>query len=129
MKIRTGFVSNSSASSFCIYGWTEEIFKIHPELQDVDAEYYESKYDKLIEKLNSIKHKAKIFGQDSTPDNEFIVGVGNSGIEIDHYMLDNEYWQDYQSPEPSYDQIKELDRIAEVLGLPKPEMYRATFWA
>jgi len=46
MKIRTGFVSNSSSSSFCIYGvsmddyeFGEKIRTLHPSLADEECTY------------------------------------------------------------------------------------------
>ena len=126
MKIRQGFVSNSSAASFCIYGWCESILETNPELVELD--YENAQYDTFLKKLKSIKTKTNIFVEESPPDNEFIIGVGNSATDIDHNMQDGEQWSDYVSPPPSKEDMEELDRIAKILNLPKPQLYSATFW-
>ena len=45
MKVRQGFVSNSSTTSFCIYGVTndedslkEKLFELHPEFKSLEVD-------------------------------------------------------------------------------------------
>ncbi len=110
MKTRSGFVSNSSSSSFCIYGW---------------------KCNDYTEECN-LMGKLKIYFRDSmdltsscTPDEYSVVGVGHTNSEFDHYMDD---WEDYECEPPNSELMTELDRVAKSLGLEEPEMYRATWF-
>lgn len=56
MKIRTGFVSNSSSSSFCLYGWyvkkdkisTENVIKLYLDLAKTNKHLTKSEEDLAI---------------------------------------------------------------------------------
>ena len=123
MKIRAGFVSNSSAASFCVYGWTESIFATHPELIDYERTRFNDHW-KIKELIDSIPHKAEIMDCNS-PNNIFVIGVGCYATKVDHYIDD---WESYECDCPSKKEMDELDRIAKELKLPKPEMYSATWF-
>jgi hypothetical protein len=118
MKIRNGFVSNSSSSSFCIYGWTEDVFKDKPELL---KDYYDP-YE-LEKLLKTIPHELIIVHSNS-PCSHFVMGVGTVETDIDHYIED---WEDHVAEEPTQKEMEELDKVAEKLNLPKPQMYSATW--
>jgi hypothetical protein len=125
MKIRIGFVSNSSSTSFCIYGWTEDVFKDKPELrvQKDDKIYYCHGGDALKKFLKTTPHELNIVTSCS-PSNDFVMGVGTVENDIDHYMED---WEDHVAEEPTQKEMEELDKVAEKLNLPKPQMYSATW--
>jgi len=53
MKIRTGFVSNSSASSFCIYGWTSK--ELEGTIFNEENQDYWPEYKKLAKAVNESK--------------------------------------------------------------------------
>lgn len=114
MKYRSGFVSNSSSSSFCIYGWLCKTYEEHIE---------------LFKKLNTYR---EILGYNitlsNTPytDNEYIVGIGHTASEMDHYMVD---WQDYKCKNPSSEEKENLNTIAIKLKLSTPILYSETFWS
>ena len=129
MKLRTGFISNSSTTSFTIYGWSEEMlqeffaekcqffkgvtmfFEENEIINNLIEEYPGSEWD-----INSgrAKESCQIFG------------IGGSGHEVDHGMnpLENGHYY----PEPTDEQKKEMDRIAEKFGLPKPKLFRETYY-
>ena len=109
MKTRAGFVSNSSAMSFCIYGWT--------------GSYTEMR--ELEQKLKETHPELGVF-EFSHPDEDSIVGVGNSAYEFDHYM--DEDWQEYESKPPTKEEMEALDKVAEEMGLPAPMMESCTWW-
>lgn len=106
MKIRTGFISNSSSCSFCIFGW--------------DLSYNEA-YE--------MEKKLKIAGFDpivsSSPWNNDVVGVGNRDDEFDHHMED---WQDYCADGPTAEEVNKLKIFAQENNLPKPEYFSATWF-
>jgi hypothetical protein len=57
MKIRTGFVSNSSSSSFLIYGIygdSEELLKDSPRIEDEDEDEDGNNWDGLYDKLDAL---------------------------------------------------------------------------
>jgi hypothetical protein len=112
MKIRSGFVSNSSSSSFCIYGWRCKDYN------EVEA---------LTQKLKIYFGKGSKNGvrYTNTQDGDYIVGVGNIEDEFDHYMDD---WQDYECDGPDSELIKKLDKVAKTEELPEPEMYSDTWF-
>jgi hypothetical protein len=123
MKIRNGFVSNSSSSSFCIYGWTEDVFKDKHESLKGDKTYYNYGADELEKLLKTTSHELIIVSSSSLF-SHFVMGVGNVETEIDHYI---EEWEDHVAEEPTRKEMEELDRVAEKLSLPKPQMYTATW--
>ncbi len=130
MKIRNGFVSNSSAASFCIYGWTEDVFKDRPDLLPTEEQVSMSNYRHvsyiLEDLLKTIPHGLSII-ENNSPNNDFVIGVGNSSTDIDHNMGEGEYWEDYISDEPTQKEMRELEKVAEKLKLPLPKMYSATW--
>jgi len=119
MKLRTGFVSNSSGASFCIYGWTND------ELGLSDSQVYSF--------LDMIKALDKSIVESSHPSADRIIGVGNKRSEVDHDYRDDTVgrygdWHDYRCPEPSKKDMANLDAIAEKLGLPKPTLQVETWY-
>jgi len=120
MKIRNGFVSNSSAASFCIYGWTDRDLK--------------TDWAGVMDIVRTIWNKYNIrLVESSHPSDNVIVGVGTSEGEIDHNYCDGdggryEDWEDYRSPPPTKEQMAWLDEAAKDLGLPKPHLDSATWF-
>ena len=98
MKIRNGFVSNSSSSSFCIYGAyvplnssLNNIFKLIKKIQEVKPEEYKKWMDnysksnvtrEMYEFLLNISEKTK---------KEFMLLEGNKGEDEDEIAYE---WQD-----------------------------------
>jgi hypothetical protein len=56
-----------------------------------------------------------------------IFGVGTAGDEVDHYVHD--FSDSFKYDEPSDEEKKHLDEIAERLGLPAPSMHQDTYYA
>jgi len=130
MKIRNGFVSNSSSSSFTIYGWTEKVFsealgKTFSLLEGMDVCVDEYKIVENIEKVweEECKNLYIICCDDESGCKVF--GLGQYNTEIDHYIDD---WQNFFFDEPSEDNKKKFDELAEKLGMPKPQMYKENFY-
>jgi len=122
MKTRIGFVSNSSAASFCIYGWDDEY------LRSATGESWN--YESVIGMMEKLRSVYKIDIKDSNSPSAYVVfGVGNSYTEIDHGM-DSKYecWEDYVSDPPSKEEMEKLDRIAKEMELPQPKMFSATWF-
>jgi hypothetical protein len=139
MKIRIGFVSNSSATSFTIYGWTVEDLSSHMaslcpayEGVNISLDYYgENGFLRNLEKAwkESGEENDWDIVESENSDGGQIFGLGESGDEIDHYLPQGQAWEDFEYPEPSLDKIKKFDEIAKKLKLPKPRMHKATFFA
>lgn len=111
MKIRSGFVSNSSSSSFCIYGVLFVFSK--------DATNFKS----------LIKNKGLNIHYVNDEENNHIVGVGNYDMDIDHYEED---WEDYESEAPSDSDIEKFKELLNSNEETKPfvekcDIYSATF--
>ena len=130
MKIRLGHVSNSSASSFTIYGWTEKelsqhIGNIMPSFFDVDMFIDDETFCDNLEKLWD-GHEWDIVA-DASSDGMKIFGLGEAGDEIDHNVTEGR-WEDFKYPEPSDEKKKAFDEVAKKLNLPKPSIYQETFF-
>lgn len=106
MKIRLGFVSNSSAASFCVFGWQVS------ELAE--------------EQIKTLKNSCKDLFTVWPPDGGEILGVGNEYSEIDHYCDDD--WHDFEPDPPSKEAQQQLLDLAQKLGLSKPEMFSENYW-
>jgi len=109
MKFRTGFVSNSSAASFCLFGW---------KASDLSEEQVETLMAAKHKDLYSVWH----------PEDGEILGVGNSYSEIDHNMDEWQDWHDFVSPPPDKESLQTLQLLAQKLQLPDPHMYADTYW-
>ncbi len=130
MKIRNGFVSNSSSSSFTIYGWSEEVLSKHigkllPDFVGVEVSIDEDVFCENIEKIWAGHDWDILSFRDSNGCNIF--GIGTAGDEVDHYAMD--FFKDFKYDEPSNKKKKQLDEVAEKLGLPAPQVYQETFYA
>jgi hypothetical protein len=110
MKIRQGFVSNSSATSFCIYGYSFD-----------DGEEY-GRYYEIFRKANLP------FVETYGGDDDDIIGVGTVETDIDHNMNEDEDWRDYKCSDPSELDMSLLDKCAAENNLPKPQMFERTFF-
>ena len=113
MKLRMGFVSNSSAASFCLYGW--QTAKLSEEQITALREARQKDSWRSGSCLHTVWH----------PIDREIIGIGNSYSEIDH---DEENWQSFESPPPDKATQQQLEKLAEELQLPRPEMYADTYW-
>ena len=90
MKVRQGFVSNSSTTSFCIYGVSgdeselaRQILAIYPDLKE-EEEDSNSIYE-LIDRVNA-KLKTKIECWTEPYDNRAYVGIGVENQDEDETL-------------------------------------------
>ena len=113
MKIRAGFVSNSSSSSFCIFGWGEN------DLKSIGFDYYN--FIKAVQEKCGLSLDHSFYnGSD-----EYIIGLGNTNEEFDHYMED---WQSYECDPPTEEQKILIYEIGMIFKLPKPGLYADTWF-
>jgi len=114
MKIRIGFVSNSSSSSFCIFGWSSN---------DIKA----IGFDDYFDFMKAVTEKCGLHLTSSYYEGsgEHIVGLGNTDEEFDHYMED---WMSYECDPPTVEEQILIHEIGMVFKLPKPGMYADTWF-
>jgi len=108
MKIRIGFVSNSSVCSFCIYGWSEK---------DLNKGFGEmlSFCKELSQKYKDVKMTWTSNSKDVA-----ILGVGN-------IVSDGPWDYSEKSRCPAENEKRKLEKIAKEIGLPKPKLFSETF--
>jgi len=113
MKIRSGFVSNSSSCSFTVFGWR------------MDQKTKEEDASDLKDLLALTPEIRRWFHTCYPPDGGLVIGVGVFETEIDHYMED---WEDYVSEgAPEYVEDWLLAKAKE-LNLPIPEHHSYTYY-
>jgi len=127
MKIRNGFVSNSSSSSFTIYGWTEDVFenvlKNSSPLLDgmrIDIDEYQ-----IIENLEKFWDDPYSLTCCCDSEGRKVFGLGRYGTEIDHYVED---WENFYYDEPTDEEKEKFDKLAKELKLPKPQIIKEAFY-
>lgn len=131
MKIRTGFVSNSSASSFTIYGWSEKDLAEHistfcPAFEGTDITV-EDEFFYNIQKAWEGHDWDITEGKDAN--GYEIFGLGESQVDIDHnHPIGNGPWEEFKYPEPSDEDKEKFNKLAEKLKLPKPKIYQRTWF-
>ena len=107
MKVRLGFVSNSSACSFCVYGFV-----------------FSREERPLVEE---ILKRAKAIGLDAfemqDQNCQYIVGVGNYDSDFDHD--EDEDWQNYEADPPSQEEVDKFTELAKELAPDKELDYHA----
>jgi len=108
VKKRNGFVSNSSTSSFCVYGW--------------DMEYGDGKTQK--EKLKELLNEDGSVLDSFNCYHCYWIGVGNQyDVETDE---DGEALE--EAEEPSQELMEKLDELVKVHNLPEPSFTSGTFY-
>jgi len=84
MKIRNGFVSNSSSSSFCILGYDTNLEEVAAALKikmtDLDDPYADM--EKIYEKVESMGYEAIFSGKD----NYGYIGFSLEGLTIEKIL-------------------------------------------
>jgi len=131
MKIRNGFVSNSSSSSFTIYGWkgddlNKHLASLSPAFVDVEVWFDEDAFSENLEKVWNGKNWDMTYSRDR--DGGQVIGLGVAGDHVDHYMAPHQDWEDFEYPKPEDEKRKKFDELAIKLGLPKPQLYQDTFY-
>ena len=113
MKIRYGFVSNSSATSFCIFGWNDyDLNKSNIDIYALEIEIKNRYNIDLIQIHNEC--------------GDILLGLGNYDDEFDHWYGEN--WQEYTSEAPPVEEVNLLKKIAEEMKLPSLGYFSATWF-
>ena len=114
MKIRTGFVSNSSCSSFCIYGTIidqdpELLFKILGKKGEFDDDKYD--LDDLMEELYDATEKAGL-EYDSGGDGSEGIYIGCSWSSIKDNQTGKQFKEEVESKINKFFKINtDVDKI------------------
>lgn len=133
MKLRYGFVSNSSTTSFSIYGWKvkelgEYLFKDNPLLRGCEIAYDTWNNPSLLKNLIELYDGNEYdIASCAGSDGDFILGVGSNGTECDHLGDPPINGKHYYSP-PTVDKTIKIDEIAKKYYLPSPKLYQETFY-
>ena len=110
MKIRLEFVSNSSSSSFCIYGWSEN------QLKSLN----------LLDKIKEIEKLENVVFEDIYCEFETWIGFGNSEGDL-HPDEDCDH-DDILVDGPTDIEIQKLDAIVKKYNLPIPGTNSGTWY-
>ena len=86
MKTRTGYVSNSSSSSFCIVGVVADSYNLAEQFDGYDEEKYGGAYDFLEEKCNGDLYFEHGLGDYS--EEQWIVGMSIENMQDDQTLGD-----------------------------------------
>ena len=106
MKIRNGFVSNSSTSSFCMCGWNKD-----------------SLTDEQIKMLEKISIVERFCGSCDT-----YIGIGNSEGDLHFDEDEGENADSYSCPEPAQEDVDKLIAFAKENNLPELEWHNETWY-
>ena len=121
MKTRISLVSNSSTSSFCIYGWIQRDLKNTP-FEESDYEIWPT-FAKLRNEIVKIDPLIELISFHNRDRTYYIVGIGRSDTDIhDENVINHGFC------EPRISEAKKLDKIAKRLKLPEPQVYKDTWY-
>jgi hypothetical protein len=124
MKIRVGFVSNSSSCNFCIYGVRFEYSGDKYVLEEPDDDAYSIERDAEHLKLNIERAEIETYWG-GIKDKFYVFGVGNVESERDHFDLD---WEQHVPPEPTKEEMTKFDELIKSVNPElKAEIYSGAY--
>ena len=112
MKLRAGFVSNSSSCSFCVYGFHND-------------EYDEQEYNSVIKNIMAAAKEIGLEVDHFCGQSDSYFGVGTYDDDIDHYM---ENWEDFTSEGPTTEEVKKFTEIVQKIAPDKTLDYHSETW-